>query len=245
MKKLIIVSAALCVALIAAGCSGTKNAPASEPVVIATVPTAVSESTVEETTAPAHQVTVEDLTNVTLSDGVTDYNSSIPKLIVDGQEATEINNSISNYIQETYPLEKTDDGVDGYETRYSWGVMDNTVSIVINASAVCEDYFTCEVFNYDLDTLQPLSDSEVVSRFGMTDDEFFSKTAEVYMSYFGNIPDYDINKSIAAINYDKITPMITSNGNPGVAGCVIYAADSQFGGMESIRCFDIVTMERV
>lgn len=239
MKKTAIISAALCLAVLAAGCATTK--PKTEPAST----NAVSSEVTTEAAKDSHQVTVEDLTKTTLTDSAGEYTSSLPKLIVDGVEATEINNSISSYISQIYPMTKDGDYVDGYQTRYSWGVKDCTVSIVITASAVSEDYFTSEVFNYDLDTLKPLDDSEVTKHLGMTDEEFFSKTAEIYENYCGTIPDYDLEKSIAAISFGKVKPFITSNGNPGVAGCIFYAAGSQFGGMESVRLFDMTTMERI
>ncbi len=214
------------------GCSSNQNTPASEPPISTT-----------EAAKPSQQVTVEELSRITLSEGTTELTSTYPKLIVNGKEADEINTSLREYIQKTYPMEKKGDYVDGYTVRYAWGAKDNTVSIVIIASAVSEDFFTSEVFNYDLDTLKPQKDSEVAKCLGMTDDEFFSKTADIYRNYCGGRADFDLEKSIAAINYDKITPFIMPDGNPGVAGCVYYSADSQFGGLESVRCFNMSTME--
>ena len=231
MKRLKIISAALCLSFLASGCTVNKKAPASEP--------ASSDTSVAAEAASSHQVTVEDLTRNVISLGETDYISSCPKLIVDGVEATEINTAIREHIQEEYPLTTDGEYVDGYETIYKWGVKNNTVSIVVYATYVSEDYYTVEVYNYDLDTLSPLEDTEVAKRLGMTDEEFFSKTAEIFTERYGDVRDIDVVKSIEQIDYYNITPYITPEGNPGVAAYIYYAQDSQFCGMESMRCFDL------
>ena len=163
-------------------------------------------------------------------------------MIVDGKEATEINASLSDYLQKMYPMEKNGDYADGTSTRLEWGVMDNIVSIVIFASDTSSDYYTIEAFNYDLDTLTSLEDSEVTKRLDMTDDELFGK-AEKLLRDLCNERDYDLEKSIAEINYDKITPFITSEGTPGVLGRIVYPAGSQFAGLESMRYFDLGAIE--
>lgn len=232
MKKIAIVSAALCLMILAAGCtSNTKAAAGESPV--------SSDSVTAEDIAPSHEITVEDLTRNVVSRGEIDYISSCPKLIVDGVEATEINAAISEHVQEAYPLEFDGEYVDGYETIYKWGTNGNTVSIVVYALYVSEDYYTVEVYNYDLDTLEPLEDTEVAKRLGMTDEEFFDRTAEIFTSRYSDIRDIDLARSIAQIDYYNITPYITPEGNPGVAACIYYAQDSQFCGMESMRCFDL------
>ena len=231
MKRLKIISAALCLSFLAAGCTVNKKTPESEP--------ASSDTSVAAEAASSHQVTVEDLTRNVISLGETDYISSCPKLIVDGVEATEINTAISEHIQEEYPLTTDGEYVDGYETIYKWGVKNNTVSIVIYATYLSEDYYTVEVYNYDLDTLAPLEDTEVAKRLGMTDEEFFNKTAEIFTERYGDVRDIDLVKSIEQIDYYNITPYITPEGNPGVAACIYYAEDSQFSGMESVRCFEL------
>lgn len=232
MKKLAIVSAVLCLTILAAGCTTNKKAPAGES------PDS-SDAVVAESAAPSHEVTVEDLTRNVISRGEIDYISSCPKLIVDGVEATEINTAISEHVQEAYPLEFDGEYIDGYETMYKWGVNGNTVSIVIYALYVSEDYYTVEVYNYDLDTLEPLEDTEVAKRLGMTDEEFFDKTADIFTARYSDVRDIDLERSIAQIDYYNITPYITPEGNPGVAACIYYAQDSQFCGAESVRCFDL------
>ena len=212
--------------------------------------TAVSETAEETVTkAPqsAHDVSVEDLSKTTYTDDYNNtYTSVYPKLIVDGKEATNINETISSYILKTYPIQiKTDYGyIEGYETSYRWGVMGNTVSIVIHASSIDSDYFTNEVFNYDLDTLKQLDDSEVVKRFGMTDEVFFNNTVDIIKKAGDDNRSYDLDKTVAAVNYDNVTPFVTSKGNPGVAASIYYVSDSQFGGSTSVRCFDMTTMEQ-
>ena len=256
MKKATIITTALCLSLMATGCFGTQNTPASEsgnlPTEVttagettteaATSETALIESESSEATKASHQVNVEVITTQTYSEGAYDVNSVVPKLTVDGVEATEINASLESYIQKTYPLENKGDYYEGWSTSIKWGANENTVSIVILASDTSSDYFTCEVFNYDLDTLTAIDDSEVTKRLGMTDEEFFGKTEEIINNYCGN-GRYDLDKSLAAVNYDKATPLITPDGNPGVAACIVYPVDSQFSGLESIRCFNMTTME--
>lgn len=236
LKQFAVKAVACCLLLVAAGCSGNKNTPSGESV----TSEIVSEtSETAEVLQVSHVVTVEEYLNVTMEDPAGEYTSTYPKLIVDGKEASEINALLCSYLQNAYPMEKDGEYVDGYITRYTWGVKDNTVSFVFYMGVVSEDYFNCEVFNYDLDTLTELDDSEVVKRFGMTDDEFFSKTADVYRDYCSGKMDFDLDKSLAAINYDKITPYITPDGNPGVAGSIYYAYGSQFSGLESVIPFEL------
>ena len=230
MNRLAILSSALCLSLVFAGCANNRKSTEGE----------TPASTTAESAVPSHQVTVEDLTREVITLGDTEYIRSCPKLIVDGVEATEINNAISEHVEETYPFEQISEiNADGYETLYKWGVKDNTVSIVIYASAVCEDYYTVEVYNYDVETLTPLEDTEVAKRLGMTDEEFFDRTAEIFNERYGGIADIDLEKSIAQIDYYNITPYITPEGKPGVAACIYYSRDSQFCGMESMRCFEM------
>ena len=235
--------------LASAGCAGAET---SEAVTSDTE----SQTTASETTAEAteesvltelissHQVSVVDFSEITLTDinGV-EYSNVCPKLIVDGEEATEINESLSKYLKETYPIEMNGDYVDGFETSYVWGYNDDTVSIVIFAGYLSEDYYTYEAFNYDLDTLEPLEAGEVTKRLGMTDDELFSKTADILTAYCDGT-SYDLDKCIENNNYNNITPFILPDGNAGVTAGIYYSADSQFSGAVSVRCFDMTTMER-
>ena len=244
MKRITIVSLALCLSFVIAGCATNQQQPSSESKddVTVTTETKTSEEATGEGTKASHQVTVETVTLLSISDGFSELTSVVPKLIVDGKEATEINASLSDYLQKTYPMEKNGDYADGTSTRLEWGVMDNIVSIVIFASDTSSDYYTIEAFNYDLDTLTSLEDSEVTKRLDMTDDELFGK-AEKLLRDLCNERDYDLEKSIAEINYDKITPFITSEGTPGVLGRIVYPAGSQFAGLESMRYFDLGAME--
>lgn len=203
--------------------------------------TTASETETEATDAPAegHVVEVTEVVAATMKDvnGI-EYQTVIPKLTVDGQETTEINESLGSYIQDTYQLEENGDYVDGYETSFSYGVKDNMVSIVISANYLTEDFGVSEVYNYDLDTLTELENSEVVKRLGMSDDEFFGKVEDVYTAYCEKINAFDLDKSIELIGYDKVKPYITSDGNIGVLGCLVYSEGQQFDG-ETFRCFEL------
>ena len=241
MKRITIVSTLLCLSLLASGCAGKPKVLSSE-VHASTSAAATTEAAATEAVTGTHDVKVEELSKDSYTDEYNDtYTSVYPKLIVDGKEAAEINESLRSYIQKTYPLrEKTDYGyLEGSEIKYVWGVNGNVVSVVILVSGIKSDYYTTEAFNYDLDTLKALDDSEVVKRLGMTDDDFFKKTAEILKKECGDVRDYDLDKTLASVNYDNITPFITADGNPGVIAGIYYSADSQFGGMVSARRFDI------
>ena len=251
MKRVTILSTALCLSLMATGCFGSLNTPASEsgnqptdaPTAEETTEAPSAESETSGDVKVSHEVNVETVTIMTYSDGVNELVNVVPKIIVDGEEATEINASLSDYIQKTYPMEKNGDYVDGWSTKIKWGANENTVSIIIYASDTSTDYYTCEVFNYDLDTLTELDDHEVTKRLGMTDEEFFSKTEAIVKKYCDDGRAYDPDKSLEAVNYDKATPFITPDGNPGVSVCLIYSQDTQFMGAEGVRCFNMTTME--
>lgn len=260
MKKITVLSTLLCLALLASGCNGNKETPASETKASETS-AATSEVTTEETTEAAteettesteagktesntYDIKVEDV-KTTLSDDYGEYNRILPKLIVNGEEATEINDEISSYMDENFPLDTPYDHLEGFETNYAWGVKDNTLSFVVSANYISEDFSDKVIFNYDLDTLKPIEDSEVTARFGLTDDELFSKTSEIYTKCFADRDYIDLDKSIEMIGYDKITPFVTPDGNIGVAGAILSGEGSQFAGSESMSCFDLTTMDFV
>ena len=165
MKKTAIISTALCLSLLAAGCTSNEPTQGTEP--SATTEASVTteaETSSETTTEPAkaeHQVTVEEVVLLSSKEGAFEYKSVVPKIIVDGKEATEINEALSNYIQQAYPLEMDGDHASGMATRLAWGVKDNIISIVIYAGETFTDYFNYDVFNYDLDTLKGADSSRL------------------------------------------------------------------------------------
>ncbi|MCR4703509.1 MAG: hypothetical protein K5665_07610 [Saccharofermentans sp.] len=249
-RKLITICLAGTVILTAAGCAGNDK-PAVKPSdtdgpLVTEVETAGSETLIEtddssEELASTHDVKVESQTIAVMVDSSgSEYKAVLPFVFIDGGEATEINTAISNHIQETYPQDNVDDG---FAIRYAYGVKSNSLSLLIRISHHSSDYFTTEVYNYDLDTMNELEAGEVTKRLGMTDVEFFSKTDTVIRDYCDGMIDLDLDASIASINYDKITPFILPDGDPGVLACIVYASDSQFGGMESLRCFNLATMD--
>ena len=256
----------LCLSLMATGCTKTQKIPASESqtsaVTTETSQTETSQSessqgetsetglTVPENMKPrksTHEVSVEELSRTVLLDKSAEHVSYYPKLIVDGKEATEINSSLQSLIRSKYPMEKKDDGsVEGYHVRYEWGVRENTVSILVIASAISEDYYVLyEAFNYDLDTLKALDSSDVAARFGMTDEEFFAKVSDCYRNVwdkqmpYSSDPDAEkayLDKSLAAIKYENVTPFVTPAGYPGIV-CRIYTS---YKPSEQAVCINMV-----
>ena len=111
MKRITIVSLALCLSFVIAGCATNQQQPSSESKddVTVTTETKTSEEATGEGTKASHQVTVETVTLLSISDGFSELTSVVPKLIVDGKEATEINASLSDYLHKTYPMEKNGD----------------------------------------------------------------------------------------------------------------------------------------
>ena len=250
MKKLKLISTALCLSLLATGCVSNQKTPAATnaaTTAATTEATAATSAAPEESAAEsktAHVVNVDIIKKMTYSDGTNEYNSVEPQIIVDGKAATEINKALSAYIEKNYPMKKEGNNVDGYATQIAWGVKDNILSIVIKAGAMDCDYFTHDAFNYDLDTLKAIDDKEVTKRFGMTDDELFSKAKDIITKFCSERKDsYDLEKSLASINYDKLTPFILPDGTPGVACSIAYGKDGQFGGSDGVRIFNLTTME--
>ena len=177
-----------------------------------------------------------------------------PKLIVDGKEATQINSSLHSYIQNKYPMEKPDKNgsVEGYHVSYEWGVRGNTVSILLIIHVMNDPndqyYHLYEAFNYDLDTLKQLEGSEVAKRFGLNDEQFFAKVADLYAHYWecqlGGDSDESksvLKKNVKAISYENVTPFITPGGYPG-AVCTITVPDRN---NKQVVCFNMVNMYTV
>ncbi len=203
---------------------------------------------------PAHVEVTTQLEMMLTDDNGNEFRMIIPKLIVDGKEATAINAALKEFVEQNHPLEKTSymDGdtekwsVDGEETSYEWGVKGNIVSIVIQADETFTDGFCYDIFNYNVDTLEAASNEEVMGAFGMTVDEFNGKVADAYRAYWNSVTymqEYmaDLDKSIDAIP-TNVTPFVTSDGGAGAAG-LIYNSGSQFS--ERIKCFDLEALETV
>jgi len=261
MRKTTIITAALCASFLMAGCNKTAEtsqstsdtaATSAETSAVTSSDTSETETTpsvtgTSETNAPEHNITVEDQVSKTLSDQYGEYTNTIPKIIIDGKEAEEINASLKSYLEKTYPMDedKKEKVVTGYRLRYTWGVKDNIISVIMIAGFVDEEGTLYEIFNYDADTLTALSGSEVVQRLGMTDKEFFDKTADAYKQYWDTEPwlgnEYKdlLEKSISVIGYDKVTPFITPNGDTGSAGYIYIPAQIS----EGVHCFDLDTLK--
>ena len=207
-----------------------------------------------EVEVPAHVEVTTQLEMMLTDDNGNEFRMIIPKLIVDGKEATAINAALKEFVEQNHPLEKTSymDGdtekwyVDGEETSYEWGVKGNMVSIVIQADETFTDGFRYDIFNYNVDTLEAASNEEVIRAFGMTVDEFNGKVADAYRAYWNSVTylqEYmaDLDKSIDAIP-TNVTPFVTPDGGAGAAG-LIYNSGSQFP--DRIKCFDLETLEKV
>lgn len=207
-----------------------------------------------EVEVPAHVEVTTQLEMMLTDDNGNEFRMIIPKLIVDGKEATAINAALKEFVEQNHPLEKTSymDGdtekwyVDGEETSYEWGVKGNVVSIVIQADETFTDGFGYDIFNYNVDTLEAASNEEVIRAFGMTVDEFNGKVADAYRAYWNSetyLQKYmaDLDKSIDAIP-TNVTPFVTPDGGAGAAG-LIYNSGSQFP--DRIKCFDLETLEKV
>jgi len=254
--------AALCLAgavvFASAGCANTGK-PGTESS-DTSVSETESETTASETTAEstettgevpaAHKVEVTDQSVTVLKDEAgTEYKMIVPKLIVDGKEADAINAALNEHITKNHPLKKVDymDGdtqrwhMDGETTSYAWGTKGNIVSIVIHYSETFTDGFGYDVFNYNVDTLQPAGNEEVLKVFGLTEDELFKKLADTFRAYWDSETylknaTNDLDKSIAAISSSTVTPFVMPDGNLGATGH-IFMSDSQF--FEMVRCFDL------
>ena len=193
----------------------------------------------KEVSTGSHKVKVEVVTLKSYME----FTRVVPRLFVDGKEATELNKSLSDYLLKKYRFDVDDEHNDGMSTRIEWGVKDNIVSFIIYASSTSEDYSTSEVLNYDLDTLMSLKPAEVTKRLGMTDEELFSKVNEIVKDYCKedekSYTAYDYNKSSILINYDKLTPFIMPDGSAGVSATVVYSDQTQFAGLECVRLFKL------
>ena len=207
-----------------------------------------SGAVIAATEAPAstHRVEVADQSVTTFKDNNGgEYKTIIPMLIVDGKEADSINAALRDYINKNHPLTQNEDGVNGEETKYAWGVRGDIVSIIIIASETFTDGVGYEIFNYNADTLQAAGNDEVIKAFGMTADEYCGKVAEAYRAFWNGRPYLqenmsDLDRSIGAISLANVTPFITPDGNLGAAGH-IYMTGSQFP--EIVKCFDLDTLE--
>ena len=248
MKKTLLVTAALCIAVMAAGCSKTEETSYATTM-DTTAETAASETDISdetegtETPASQHEVVVEDQSVTTLSDEAGEYVSVIPKLIVDGQEAEAINYDLKTSLTDKYQMEKDANSgyVTGYEMRYAWGMKGNIVSIVVIAGYIGEDGADYAVFNYDVDNMTALNGDEVVERLGMSVDGFFESVANVYRTYWEKEPwlgaDYNdmLERSISVIDFEHVKPFITPSGHTGFAGYIYTPTQSA----EGYACFDM------
>lgn len=265
MKRTAIISAALCLALMASGCAhngGVQEGKFTDSTVTeiteaessetetetetsVTQTEIASEETSEEKTVwtfkSSHEVRVETVTLQRLDDGNYIFATLIPKIFVDGKEASEINSFLDEYIQKKYPLKIEGNHADGTSVKFDCGVKDSILSISLLTSATDCDYFSGEVLNFDLDTQKQLDSHEVTKFFGMTDEELFAKVKDIMKDYCKtdekSYSAYDYEESAALINYDKITPYIMPDGSKGVSVTLIYSEQTQFYGLECQRSF--------
>lgn len=220
------------------------DASESEPAKTDVTESETTEESSKWTFKSSHDVKVEAVAVRSFGKGDSKVSTIVPKISVDGKEATEINDYLSDYIQKKYPLKENGDYADGLYTRLRCGAKDNILSIIILASDTSSDYFTREVINYDLDTLKKLESSDVTKSLGMTDDAFFNKVKDIIKAACKD-DAYDLDKSLALVNYDKVTPFILPDGTIGISASLIYSDQTQFTGSECVRCFNMSSMERV
>lgn len=238
MKKTAMIIAALCLSFLASGCI-TKGQDIPSP--SEAFESEISEATTEET-AEAHEVTVDVITLVSSDDGL--FTQVVPNVTIDGNEAADINDMLSSYIRSEYPLEIHDEYSDGMSTRLYWGTKDNVLSIVICACETFTDYYTYDVFNFDLETQNRLEGREVLEHLDMTDEDFLSQASGIVESYCTD-SFYDLDRSVAAVDLDNCIPFVTPDGNIGFAAGIYYPADSQFAGSDTRRCLSLATKDIV
>ena len=220
------------------------DASESEPAKTDVTESETTEESSKWTFKSSHDVKVEAVAVRSFGKGDSKVSTIVPKISVDGKEATEINDYLSDYIQKKYPLKESGDYADGLYTRLRCGAKDNILSIIILASDTSTDYFTREVINYDLDTLKKLESSDVTKSLGMTDDAFFNKVKDIIKAACKD-DGYDLDKSLALVNYYKVTPFILPDGTIGISASLIYSDQTQFTGLECVRCFNMSSMEQV
>ena len=257
MKKFILTTALLtvgCVVLSACNISIntgkttslTEETPAtSEATTEATAASSDTSASDTSETAAVHKIEVADLSRVTLSDDYDEYVTKVPKLIVDGEEATAINMEMNNYILKNYTIEmdNVEKRVMGDVVDYVWGHQGNIVSIILKISNVNEDGTRYDFFNYNVDTLERVSNDEILAAFGMDSATMKTKLADAYKAWWDSeewLKEFknDLQKSIDNIKDDNVTVFICPEGHISAAG-TIYTSGAQIP--ESTKCFDLET----
>lgn len=234
---------------ILAGCSSTDETSSTEKDTETTVQTeeSASEATepTEETEIPdlEHHVEVLDGSVIALTDDYGEYTTIIPRVIVDGEDAYTVNQTLSDFVENEHPMIQGEYGVSGETTDYVWGVRGDIVSIVIIVDEIGTDGNRYYVFNYNTDTLQPAGNDEVIASFGMTTDEFYGKVADAYRAWWDSEvwlqSDMSLlDLSIEAISPENVTPFVLPDGGIGAAG--LTYTPSQF--YDAVKCFDLDTL---
>lgn len=227
--------------LAATGCANNNSGDQTSATQSETATEATAEVTTEATSesteapAPAHKVEVEEVVLDSKKDANgNEYKTIVPKITIDGKEASELNASISSVIQKNYGLEENGEYVDGYQTKFVWAVKDNIVSIIFDADYLTEDGGDTVAFNYNIETLAAVSNADVIKAYGLSEDDFKKKVADAYTGYWDNtewLKNQDktnLNKSIEAISLTSVTPCVLPNGELGVIGLIYLPAGEQF-----------------
>lgn len=256
MKKIVTATAILalgCVML--SGCnisintgkttSLTEETPATSESTEATSASSEESSSDTSETEAVHKIEVADLSRVTLSDDYDEYVTKVPKLIVDGEEATAINMEMNNYILKNYSIEmdNVEHRLSGDVVDYVWGHRGNIVSIILKISNVNEDGTRYDFFNYNVDTLAPVSNNDIMALYSMDSATMKGKLADAYRTWWDSeewLKEYkdDLQKSIDNIKDDNVTVFICPEGHISAAGTV-FTNGAQIS--ESTKCFDLET----
>ena len=257
MKKIIFTTALLTMgSIMLSGCNISINTGKTTSLTEGTTDTSVttteatpasSEESASDTTESevVHKIEVADLSRVTLSDDTSEYVTKVPKLIVDGEEATSINMEMNNYILKNYSIEmdNVEHRLSGDVVDYVWGHRGNIVSIILKISNVNEDGTRYDFFNYNVDTLAPVSNNDIMALYSMDSATMKGKLADAYRTWWDSeewLKEYkdDLQKSIDNIKDDNVTVFICPEGHISAAGTV-FTNGAQIS--ESTKCFDLET----
>ncbi len=227
--------------LAATGCANNNSGDQTSATKSETTAEITTEATTEvpsestDATAAAHKVEVEEVVLDTKKDANgNEYKTIVPKITIDGKEASELNASISSVIQKNYGLEENGEYVDGYQTKFVWAVKDNIISIIFDADYLTEDGGDTVAFNYNIETLAAVSNADVIKAYGLSEDDFKKKVADAYTGYWDNTEwlknedKANLKKSIDEISLTTVTPCVLPNGELGVIGRIYLPAGSQF-----------------
>ena len=165
-----------------------------------------------------------------------------PQISISGRNTDSVNSKIDSDFQK-YKYNWKDDNSKPYNSSFKYFIDDEVISILVEIKHDSKyyQYLDYVVYNISIQTGELLSDSEVVKRFGIKDNDFFFLVKKTYNRFEAGISwvnqtikDKCTKANLERISYQYVKPYINVNGDLCFVGYVDHAGKLEKGNL----CFN-------